>query len=89
MRPFNSLENKIPSDVLKSSASMYENQGSQFFRTTTWIESVPDALGKPSLVMTLLINLGVTEILYSFTLVLEGNTGKGVIKVRVPRKVFS
>ena len=39
--------------------------------------------------MTLLTNLGVTEILCSFTLVLEGKKGKGVIKIRVPRKFFS
>ena len=53
------------------------------------MESGPDAFGKLSLVMTLLTNVRVTEILYSFTLVLKENTGKGAIKIRVPRKVFS
>ena len=30
-------------DSLKSSARMYESSGSQFFRTTSGIQSVPDA----------------------------------------------
>ena len=29
--------------ILKSSASIYESSGSQFFRTTTGIQSGPDA----------------------------------------------
>ena len=53
------------------------------------MESGPHAFGKSSLVMTLLTNFGVTDFLCSFTLVLKGNTGKGFIKIRVPRKVFS
>ena len=52
------------------------------------MESGPDVFGKLSLVMTLLTNLRVTEILCSFTLVLKKNTGKGVIKIIVPRKSF-
>ena len=45
--------------------------------------------------MTFLTNLGVTEILYSFRLVLEGKAGKEAplilrhIKIRVLRKVLA
>ena len=35
--------------ILKSSANMYETSGSQFFRTTTEIQSELDAFGEPSL----------------------------------------
>ena len=38
--------------TLKSSASMYESSDSQFFRTTTGIQSGLDAFDKSSLVMT-------------------------------------
>ena len=48
---------------------------SQFFRTTTGIQSGPDAFDKSRFIMTFLITLGVTEIC-SFRLVLEGKTGK-------------
>ena len=34
-----------------------------------------------TVVMTFLINLGVTEILYSFRLVLEGKTGKEMLEL--------
>ena len=55
---------------------MYESSGSQFFRTTTGIQSGPDAFEESRFVMTLLTILGVMEILCSFRLVLEGKTGK-------------
>ena len=58
--------------LLKSSASMQESSGSHSFRTTTGIQSEPDAFDKSRLVMTFLTILGVTEILCSFRLVLEG-----------------
>ena len=64
--------------ILKSSASMYESSGSQFFRTTTGIQSGPDAFDKSRFIMTFLTILGVTEILYSFRLVLEGKTGEQI-----------
>ena len=64
--------------MLKSSASMYESSGSQFFRTTTGILLGPDALDKSRFAMTFLTILGVTEILCSFRLVLEGKTGKEI-----------
>ena len=78
MRPPNNLENKTPSDTLESSASMNESSGSQFFRTTTGIQSEPDAFDKSRFVMTFLTILEVMEILCSFRLVLEGKTGKEI-----------
>ena len=64
--------------MLKSSACIYESSCSQFFRTTTEIQSVRDAFDKSRLVMTFLTNLEVTEISCSFRLVLEGKTGKEI-----------
>ena len=64
--------------LLKSSANMQESSGSQFFRTTTGIQSGPDAFDKSRFVMTFLTILGDTEILCSFKLVLEGETGKEI-----------
>ena len=64
--------------ILKSSASMCESSGSQFFRTTTGIQSGPDAFDKSRFIMTFLTILGVTEILCNFRLVLEGKTGKEI-----------
>ena len=57
---------------------MYESSGSQFFRTTTGIQSGPDAFDESRFVMTFLTILGVIEILCSFKLVLEGKTGKEI-----------
>ena len=57
---------------------MYESSGSQLFRTTTGIQSGPDAFDESRFVMTFLTILGVTEILCSFRLVLEGKTGKEI-----------
>ena len=57
---------------------MYESSGSQFFRTTTGIQSGPDAFDKSRFVMIFLTILGVMEILCSFRLVLEGKTGKEI-----------
>ena len=48
---------------------MQESSGSQFSRTTTGIQSGPDAFDKLTI-------LGVAEILCSFRLVLEWKTGK-------------
>ena len=78
MRPSNNLENKTPSDTSKSSASMYESSSSQFFRTTTGIQSGPDVFHESRFVMTFLTILGVMEILCSSRLVLEGKTGKEI-----------
>ena len=57
---------------------MKESSGSQFFRTTTGIQSGPDAFAKSRFIMTFLTILGVTETLCSSRLVLEGKTGKEI-----------
>ena len=57
---------------------MYESSGPQSFRTITRIKSRPDAFNESRFVMTSLTILGVTEILSSFRLVLEGKTGKEI-----------
>ena len=66
--------------LLKSSANMQQSSGSssKFFRTTTAIQSGPDAFDKSRFITTFLTILGVTEILCSFKLVLEGKTGKEI-----------
>ena len=64
--------------ILKSLASMYESSGSQFFRTTTGIQSGPDTFEESKFIMVFLTILGVMEILFSFRLVLEGKTGKDI-----------
>ena len=56
---------------------MYESSGSQFFRTTTGIQSGPDAFDKSRFIVTFLTIVGVTEIC-SFELFLEGKTGKEI-----------
>ena len=55
---------------------MYESSGSHFFWTTPDIQSEPDAFNKSMFVITFSTILGVTEILCSFGLELEGKTGK-------------
>ena len=50
---------------------MCESSGSEFYRKTNGIQSIPDATNESMLVMTLLTIFGVTEILCSFRLVLE------------------
>ena len=57
---------------------MYEISGSQFFRTTTGIQSGPDAFDESRFIMTFLTILGVMDILCSFRLVLKGKTGKEI-----------
>ena len=57
---------------------MYESSGSQLFRTTTGIQSGPDAFDESRFVMTFSTILGVMDILCSFRLVLEGKTGKEI-----------
>ena len=63
---------------MKILASMYESSGSQFFRTTTRIQSGPGALDESRFVMTFLTIFGVIEIFCSFRLVLEGKKGKEI-----------
>ena len=62
---------------------MYKNSGSQFFRTTTGIQLRSDAFDESRFIMTILTILGVTEILCSFRLVLERETGKGTNSSRL------
>ena len=62
---------------------MYKNSGSQFFRTTTGIQLRSDAFDESRFIMTILTILGVTEILCSFRLVLERETGKGTDSSRL------
>ena len=57
---------------------MYEKASSQFFRTTTGKQSGPDAFDESRFIMTFLTILGVTEILCSIRLVLEGKLGKEI-----------
>ena len=57
---------------------MYESSGSQFFRTTTGIQSGPDAFEESRFVMTFLTILGIIDILCCFRSVLEGKTGKEI-----------
>ena len=64
--------------TLKCSANMSENSGSQFFRPTTGIQLGTDAFDESMFVMNFLTTLGVTEMLCSFRLVLEGKLGKGI-----------
>ena len=66
------------SKTLLNTASMYESSGLQFFRTTTGIQSGPNAFDESTFAMTILTALGVTGILCSFRLVLAGKTGKEI-----------
>ena len=77
MRPCKNLEEKIPF-LLKSSAGMHESSGSQFFTTTTEIQSGADAFEESRLAITFLTNLGVILTLHSFRLLLEWKAGKKI-----------
>ena len=55
-----------------------KSSGSQFFRTTTGIKPGPDIFDQLRFVMTFSTILGVTEILSSLKLVLEGKIGKEI-----------
>ena len=70
MKPSNNLENKTP--------SLPQILIEEFCRTTSRIQSGPDAFDKSRFVMTILTILGVIEVLYSFRLVLEEKTGKEI-----------
>ena len=62
--------------ILKSSANIYESSGLQFFRTSTRVKSGPNAFDESRFVMIFSTVLGVTEILCSFKLVLQGKIDK-------------
>ena len=57
---------------------MSESSVSQFFRTTTGIQSGPDNLNESRVIMTFLTILRVTEMLCTFRLVVEGKTAKEI-----------
>ena len=76
MWPFKKLEIRLfQKHKLKISASMNESSGSLSFRTTSGIRSEPDTFDQLSFVINILTILGVTEILCSFRLLLEKETG--------------
>ena len=78
MRPSNNLENKSLSDTYGRVQLVRMKVQAQFFRTTTGIQSGPDAFDESRFVMTFLTILGGREILCSLRLVLEGKTGKKI-----------
>ena len=57
---------------------MNKGSSSQFFKTTTAISLGPGAFAESRFIITFLIILGVTEISYSFRLVVEGKVGKEI-----------
>ena len=82
MKSSNYLESRLiwKRHILKSSASMYESPVSQFFRTSTGIQSGPDAFDESRFAITFITILGITEILCSFRLVLQEKRGKDIPK---------
>ena len=70
--------------------SIYENPGSQFFRTTI-IQSGLYSFDESGFVITFLTIFGVKKVLCSFRVFLEGNTSTDtrVIKFSGVREVFS
>ena len=63
---------------MKNSDNIKEGSVLRFFRTTTGIQSGPDAYRKSRFTMTFLTTSGDIVILCSFKLVLEGKTGKDI-----------
>ena len=87
MRPSNNLENKTLSDTYgRIQLVCMKVQAHSLIRTTTEIQSRPDAFDESRFVMTFLEKLWsffltilrVTEKLWSFRLVLKGRTGKEI-----------
>ena len=71
MKTSNNLENKTPSDIFWRVQLVCKKIG-----TITGIQSGPEAFDKSKFVMTFLTILEVTQLLYSFRLVLEWKIGK-------------
>ena len=65
----------------KSSVSMYETPGSQFFRTNIRTKSGPETFQEWRFVRTFLTILGVKKILGIFILVLQGKIGKEILEL--------
>ena len=59
---------------------MHESSGWQFFRTTFGIHVRPVSFDTSRLAMT---NLGITEIICNFRLILEGKTGKEIPELSI------
>ena len=80
MKFSNILENKTPSDTYWRVQLVREKiqTHSSLEPPPTKIQSGPDVFDKSRFVMTFWTILGVTEILCSFRLVLEGKTGKAI-----------
>ena len=57
---------------------MYKGSALQLFGTTAGRQSRPDVFDETRFFMNFLTNLGVTKILCSFRLVLEGKTGREI-----------
>ena len=57
---------KLQKSLVKSSASIYERLGSQLLRTTTGIQSRPDAFDESMFVMTFFNHLGSHENIMQF-----------------------
>ena len=66
---------------MKISASMYGSSGSQFFRTTTGIQSGPDTFDESRFVMAFLTIVRIKEILFNFRLALEGKRSKEIAEL--------
>ena len=78
MKPSNILVNKTLSDTHWRVQLVCKKCQTQFFRTTSGKESGPEPFDRLRIVMTFWTILGVTEILGSLRLVLDGKTGKKI-----------
>ena len=65
---------------MKNSAGMYESSSSKVIITNTGTQSGPSTFDESRFVTTFLTTLGVTEMLCSFWLILEGKEGKEIPK---------
>ena len=75
MKSSTNLENKIPSDTYVKAQLLCMKIQALLLKTTTGIQSVPDAINESRLIMTFLTNVGVTGIICSFRLVQEEKAG--------------
>ena len=66
---------------------MYERSGSQFFKTTSEIQSRPAVVDKSRSVMASLTNLGIAGVSYSLRVVLEEKAGKKISRSEFSEKI--
>ena len=64
---------------LQNSGTMEKSSGSQFFGRATGIQSGPGTFDEFRFVIIFLTIFGVTEILCTFRIVLEGETGNKIL----------